>query len=183
MADSSAAESNPGEPDAAELTAEPDAANPSADEQRTIRPEDLSADYENADVREAILAFQSAPDHDRLATFLNSLRSGLLIADVTGVQKKKKGTRARTIRSTKGQIVLPLFTSMNELRLAHPAGRRDQAKGAMMPAVEALKLIRSGPIVAVEFDAGSAALVVLRKFIDIAIEPGEITSAGLEAMR
>ncbi len=150
-------------------------------------PEGLTADYANAAVRQAILALQAEPDYERLASFLTSLRDGFLIADVTGTQKKKS-TRVRTIRSTTGQPLLPLFTSMDELRLAHPAGRREQARGAIMPAFEALRLIRSGAFVAAQFDAGSAALVVLRKYIDLVLgnetdEPGEITPAGLESMR
>lgn len=150
-------------------------------------PDGLTADYENTGVRERMLALQAEPDYERLASFLTLLREGFLIADVTGTQKKKS-TRVRTIRSTTGQLLLPLFTSMNELRLAHPAGRREQARGAIMPAIEALRLIRSGAFVAAQFDAGSAALVVLRKYVDLVLggetgEPGEITPAGLEAMR
>ncbi len=144
-------------------------------------PEGLTADYANEGVRQAILALQNEPDYERLAAFLTSLRNGFLIADVTGTQKKK-ATHVRSIRSTKGQLLLPLFTSMDELRLAHPAGRRDGAKGAIMPALEALRLIRSGAFVAAQFDAGSAALIALRKYLELAIEPGEITPAGLESM-
>jgi hypothetical protein len=144
-------------------------------------PEGLTADYENTGVREAILEFQSTPDYERLASFLTALRDDFLIADVTGTQKKKS-TRVRTIRSTKGQLLLPLFTSMDELRAAHPKGRQNEVKGAIMPAIEALRLIRSSPFVAAQFDAGSAALIVLRKYIDLALEPGEITPAGLESI-
>jgi hypothetical protein len=131
-------------------------------------PDGLTADYANRATREALDTFQAEPSYERLAAFLMSLRDGYLITDVTGTQKKKS-TRARTIRSTQGQLLLPLFTSMDELRLAYPPGRRDQAKGAIMPALEALRIIRSSPFVAAQFDAGSAALVVLRKFIELAL--------------
>lgn len=144
-------------------------------------PEGLTADYANTEVREAILALQREPDYAHLAQFLTSLRHGFLIADVTGTQKKKS-THVRAIRSTTGQPLLPLFTSMEELRLAHPAGRRDQAKGAIMPVAEALRLVRGGRFVAIQFDAGSAALITIRKYIELVLEPGEITPAGLESM-
>lgn len=145
-------------------------------------PEGLTADYENAVIREAILAFQSNPDYERLAAFLTALRDGFLVADVTGTQQKK-ATHVRTIRSTKGQLLLPLFTSMSELRAAHPKGREDQAKGAIMPALEALRLIKSSPFVAVQFNTASSALVVLRKYIDLALGDNQIVAAELEAMR
>lgn len=144
-------------------------------------PEGLTADYANTEVREAILALQADADYERLATFLSALREGFLIADVTGTQKKKS-THVRTIRSTRGQLLLPLFTSMHELRLAHPAGRRDEAKGVIMPALEALRLIRSGPFVAVQFDAGSAALVVLRKYVELVLGDGAVEASALETM-
>lgn len=142
-------------------------------------PEGLDADYENVAVREALLALQQDGTYERLAQFLNALRDGFLVADVTGTHKKKS-TRVRTIRSTKGQLLLPLFTSMNELRAAHAKAKPDEAKGAIMPALEALRLMKTSPFVAVEFDAGSAALVVLRKFIDLVLGDGEITAAELE---
>ena len=145
-------------------------------------PEGLTADYENTAVREAMLALQHAPDYEQLAAFLGSLREGFLIADVTGTHKKKS-TRVRTIRSTQGQLLLPLFTSMHELRLAHGKGRRDQAKGAIMPALEALGLMHTSPFVAVQFDTASAALPVLRKYIDLALGDDAITAHRLEGMR
>lgn len=141
-------------------------------------PEGLTADYANDQVEESLTAFQADPDFARLAEFLTALRDGFLIADVTGTQRKKS-THVRTIRSTKGQLVLPLFTSMEELRLAHPKGRREQAKGAIMPAREALGLINSSPFVAVQFNTGSAALPVLRKYIALVLGDEPITTEGL----
>lgn len=143
-------------------------------------PEGLTADYANTEVREAILALQQDATLERLAEFLNALREGFLVADVTGTHKKKS-THVRTIRSTKGKMLLPLFTSMDELRLAHPAAQRGQAKGAIMPALEALRLIRSGPLIAVQFDAGSAALIVLRKYIDLVLDDAPIDVSLLES--
>lgn len=144
-------------------------------------PEGLTADYANTAVREAIEALQSRPDYEHLAGLLGAVRTGFLVADVTGTAKKK-ATRIRTIRSTDGRLVLPLFTSMDELRRAMPKGRADQAKGALMPALEALRLIRTQPFVAAQFDVGSAALVVVRKYLDLALGDEPVTAADLEAM-
>lgn len=142
-------------------------------------PEGITADYANDGVRDTLAALQAEPDYERLAAFLTSLREGYLIADVTGTQKKKS-THVRTVRSTKGQLLLPLFTSMQELRLAHPKGRREQAKGAIMPALEALRLIESSPFVAVQFNAGSAALPVLRKYIALVLGGEPIEAESLQ---
>lgn len=144
-------------------------------------PEGITADYVNEGVRDTLAALQHAPDYERLAEFLTALREGFLVADVTGTQKKKS-THVRTIRSTKGQLILPLFTSMDELRLAHPKGSREQAKGALMPALEALRLIQSSPFVAVQFNAGSAALPVLRKYIALVLGGDPIEADALEQL-
>ncbi len=143
-------------------------------------PEGLTADYENTAVREAIRALQSTPDYAHLAAFLTALRDGYLVVDVTGTAKKKS-THIRTIRSTKGQLLLPLFTSMEELRAALPKGKAEQAKGAIMPIAEALRLIRTGAFVAAQFNAGTDALVVLRKYIELALGDAAIDASTLEA--
>lgn len=145
-------------------------------------PEGLDADYENSLIRERMLALQTTPDYAHLAGFLNALREGFLVADVTGTAKKK-ATHIRTIRSTNGQLVLPLFTSMAELRAALPKGQVDQAKGAFMPSLEALRLIRTKPFVAVQLDAGSAAFAVVRKYINLVLGDEPIDAASLEAAR
>src|SRR5690606_37497622 len=104
-------------------------------------------------------------------------------ADVTGGASKKKGTRIRTIRSTKGQLVLPLFTSMDELRAVAPAARRPEVKGAIMPAREAIALIRTDRLVAAEFDHAGTSLVVLRKYLELALDKESVTAEQLEQMR
>ncbi|WP_053382988.1 SseB family protein [Leucobacter celer] len=146
-------------------------------------PDDVHADYANEQVREALRALQQTPDYQHLAAFLEALREGYLVVDVTGTSSKRKGPRVRTIRSTKGQLVLPIFTSMDELRAIVPADRRDQLKGAVMPAREALALISSDRFVAAEFDKASAALVVLRKYVSLAAGDDPITSETLAALR
>lgn len=144
-------------------------------------PEGVDANYENTAAREALVAFQQTPDYEHLAAFLNALREGYLVVDVTGTSTKKKGPRVRTIRSTKGQLVLPIFTSMDELRALGNVSRGQELKGAIMPARSALSLIQADRFVAAEFDKASASLVCLRKFVELALGEGEITAESLQA--
>lgn len=145
-------------------------------------PDGLTADYANSGVRAALDALQATPDYEHLAAFLSSLREGFLVVDVTGTPKKKS-TRIRTIRSTRGQLLLPLFTSMSEVRLAVPKAQAEQVKGAIMPIAEALRLIHSDRFVAAQFDAGSAALVVLRKYIELVLGDDPIDAEAVQALR
>lgn len=149
----------------------------------TETPAAVHPDYVNETVRNALRDLQRSPDYEHLAAFLNSLREGYLVVDVTGTSSKKRGPRVRTIRSTRGQLVLPLFTSMDELRALAPAGRREETKGAVMPALDALALIGADRFVAAEFDKASAALVVLRKYVVLARSGEPITAAVLERMK
>ena len=146
-------------------------------------PEEIHADYVNEEAQAALRAFTATPDYEHLAVFLNALREGYLVADVTGSPGKKKGHRFRTIRSTKGQLVLPLFTSMDELREVSSPERRGEVRGAVMPARSALELIRTDRFVAAEFDKASAALVLLRKYVALAAGGEDITAESLQAMR
>lgn len=163
-------------------------------------PDDLSADYENVEVRAALAALQETPDYASLVSVLESLREGYLVADVTGSQNpaqqnstenaakkkggKKRGTRVRVIRSTAGQLVLPLFTSMAQLRATVTDVQHEQLRGAMMPAREALNLITTDRFTAAEFDKGAPhSLVLLRKYVTLAAGGDEVTVARLEGMR
>lgn len=146
-------------------------------------PDDVHADYVNEGARDALAAFQATPDYEHLAAFLNALRVGYLVVDVTGEASKKKGHRIRTIRSTKGQLVLPLFTSMDELRTVVPADRGHLLRGAVMPALEALAMISADRFVAAEFNKSSASLVLLRKYIALAGSDAPITAESLAAMK
>ncbi|UOR01673.1 SseB family protein [Leucobacter allii] len=146
-------------------------------------PEDVHADYANAAAQDALAAFQTTPDYPHLAAFLSALREGYLVVDVTGATSKKKGARVRTIRSTRGQLVLPIFTSMAELREIAPPDRRELITGAVMPARQALALIATDRFVAAEFDKASASLVLLRKYVALAAGEEAITAESLEAMR
>lgn len=142
-------------------------------------PEGLSADYVNEAVESGIQSLNAQPDWEHLAAFLNALREGFLVVDVTATQKKKS-THIRTVRSTKGQLVLPVFTSMAELRLAVPKNKRDEVRGAMMPAKDALQLIHSDRFVAAQLNPGSSALVVKREFVELVLGDDAITAASLE---
>lgn len=144
-------------------------------------PEGVDENYENVEARTALLAFTATPDYEHLAAFLNALREGYLVVDITGTSSRKRGPRVRTIRSTKGQLVLPIFTSMGELRAIAPSARGEELKGAIMPARSALALITADRFVAAEFDKASAALVCLRKFVLLAVGDEAITAESLQA--
>lgn len=142
-------------------------------------PEGLSADYANEQVEHAIRGLREHPDWERLATFLNTLGTGFLVVDVTATQKIK-ATHIRTLRSTTGQLVLPLFTSMHELRLAVPKTKREHVRGAIMPALDALQLIHSDRFVAAQVNAGSAALVVKREYVERVLTQEPVTAETLD---
>lgn len=150
-------------------------------------PTDISADYVNEPVEAALASLLEAPNYDRLAHFLTTLREGHLFVDVTGTvtASKKKGPRIRTTRSTKGQMLLPLFTSMAELRRAVQSGGRSvgEPKGALTPAPDALAMIRSDRFVAVQLNPGPKELVVLRKYIEKVLGDEEITPELLEGLK
>lgn len=128
-------------------------------------PEGFDAAYVNEGVRQSIRDLQEQPDETRLAALLTALPEGFLVVDVT-TPGKKKGTRVRTLRATTGGLVLPVFTSLDELRLAVPAKERDQVRGAFMPARDALALVHTDRFVAVQLDVGSSGLVIKRAYIE-----------------
>lgn len=142
-------------------------------------PEGLTADYENVVVQDALAALTKDPNWERLAEFVRALGTGYLIVDVTGTNKKK-ATHVRTVRSTTGQLVLPLFTSMAEVRQAVPKRQQDAVRGAMMPALDALKLVESDRFVAAQVNPGSSALVVKREFIERILAGDDITPESLQ---
>lgn len=89
----------------------------------------------------------------------------------------------RATRSTKGQLVLPLFTSMDQLRAVAPAARRAEVRGAIMPARLALALITSDRFVAAELDKAGDGLVVLRKYVALAAGDEAVTAEQLASLR
>lgn len=153
---------------------------------------DLSADYVNEATEQALDRLREAPNYERLAQFLTVLREGFLFVDVTGAISKKRGTRVRTTRSTRGQLLLPVFTSMEALRAAVQSGGRrggsgggsgGEAKGVLMPARDALNIITEDRFVAAQLNPGPAELVILRKYIELVIGEEPIDADLLETMK
>jgi hypothetical protein len=127
--------------------------------------------YENAPVRKALAAIAAEPTLDKLDALLAAAVKGGLVVDVTG--STPQDTRLRTISSTTGESVLPLFTSMNALRAAvaqSAEGEGARVQAVIVPALEALGFIRTADFVAVQFDPGAAhTMVVARSHIESAL--------------
>ena len=127
--------------------------------------------YENVPVRKALADIAAEPSLPHLEALLAAAVKGGLVVDVTG--STPQDTRLRTISSTTGEPVLPLFTSMKALRsavgqTAEGAGTKVQA--VIVPAVEALGFIRTAEFVAVQFDPGSEqTMVVARSHVESAL--------------
>lgn len=124
--------------------------------------------YENTSVREALVAIVSEPSRDRLDTLLQCVGSGGLVVDITGSLPNE--TRLRTLESTNGELVLPLFTSLKALHAAvemTSAGSGTRVSAVIVESREALGFIHSAEFVAVQFDSGSDhSLVVARPHIE-----------------
>jgi hypothetical protein len=132
--------------------------------------------YENVAVRRALEALASEPSLDGLSALMRAALTGGLVVDVTG-STAETGTRIRTIASTTGELVLPLFTSMAELRRAVGAAADSAAEGAgtqvqaiVIPAKEALALISTADFVAVQFNPGGTTMVVARSHVESALK-------------
>lgn len=127
--------------------------------------------YENAPVRKALAAIAAEPTLENLDALLAAATKGGLVVDVTG--STPQDTRLRTISSTTGEAVLPLFTSMNALRAAVAQGAEGEGarvQAVIVPALEALAFIRTADFVAVQFDPGAAqTMVVARSHIESAL--------------
>jgi hypothetical protein len=133
--------------------------------------------YENVAVRRALETLATEPSLDGLTTLMRAALTGGLVVDVTG-STAETGTRIRTIASTTGELVLPLFTSMAELQRAvgaavastsaESAGARVQA--VVIPAREALALITTAEFVAVQFNPGGTTMIVARSHVENALK-------------
>ena len=126
--------------------------------------------YENGPVRQALAAIAAEPTMEHLDALLAAATKGGLVVDVTGSSADE--VRLRTISSTTGEAVLPLFTSMKALRTAVGAasGTGTRVQAIVVPAVEALGYIRTADFVAVQFDPGAAhTMVVARSHIESAL--------------
>ena len=127
--------------------------------------------YENAPVRKALATIAAEPTLEHLNDLLAAAVKGGLVVDVTG--STPQDTRLRTISSTTGEPVLPLFTSMKALRSAvaqTAEGTGATVQAVVVPAAEALGFIRTAEFVAVQFDPGSEhTMVVARSHIESAL--------------
>jgi hypothetical protein len=120
--------------------------------------------YSNRPLRKALETFAALPTRTTLDAMLKTMRTGGLVVDITG-STDAADPRLRTVLSTTGELVLPLFTSIAELRLAVPEEQRPLAQAMILPAAEALELVSTADFVAVQFDVGSLAQVVKRDFV------------------
>ncbi|WP_285114680.1 SseB family protein [Leifsonia sp. fls2-241-R2A-40a] len=127
--------------------------------------------YENTPVKKALAAIAAEPTLPNLEALLAAAVKGGLVVDVTG--STPQDTRLRTISSTTGEAVLPLFTSTSALRAAvaqSAEGDGVQVQAVIVPAVEALSFIRTADFVAVQFDPGAEhTMVVARSHIESAL--------------
>jgi hypothetical protein len=126
--------------------------------------------YENAPVRKALAAIAAEPTLENLDALLAAATKGGLVVDVTGSDPGE--VRLRTLSSTTGEAVLPLFTSMKALRTAVGAatGKGTRVQAVIVPALEALGYITSADFVAVQFDPGAShTMVVARSHVEAAL--------------
>lgn len=130
------------------------------------------ASYVNTAVESALDALAAAPGEKTLTALLAAAQKGGLVLDVTG-STPETGTHVRTIASTDGRPVLPLFTSMEQLKTAvgqASVGAGTAVQAAIVPAAQALRLIASDDFVAVQFNPGDAAQVVARAHVEAALD-------------
>jgi hypothetical protein len=120
--------------------------------------------YSNRPLRKALETFAALPNRTTLDALLAAMQTGALVVDITGTTDAAD-PRLRTLLSTDGELVLPLFTSLSELRLAVPEEERPSAQAMILPAREALALVETADFVAVQFDVGSIGQVVKREFV------------------
>lgn len=127
--------------------------------------------YENVPVRKALSAIAAEPTLENLDALLAAATQGGLVVDVTG--STAGDTRLRTISSTTGEAVLPLFTSMDVLRAAvaqTAEGEGTPVQAVIVPSLEGLGFIRTADFVAVQFDPGAEhTMVVARSHIESAL--------------
>jgi hypothetical protein len=120
--------------------------------------------YANRPLRKALETFAALPTRATLDALLAAMRTGGIVVDITGTTDAAD-PQLRTLLSTSGDLVLPLFTSVSELRLAVPVDERPGVKAMILPAREALALVGTADFVAVQFDVASLAQVVKREFV------------------
>jgi len=128
----------------------------------------------NPAARSALEALAAAPSFELLERVFEACRAGMLVADVTGSTPGVEPT-VRTILSTDGRVVLPLFTSAAELRAAVPKAQRGTLQAVAMSGEKALRLaLADESVVAVQFDPASIGQVVVREHIERTLAAGDL---------
>jgi len=125
--------------------------------------------YVNTAVLRALDDLRATPSEDTLTALLDAAQRGGLVVDITG-STQETGPQARTLISSEGHGVLPLFTSMRALEDAVGASAPDtMVQATILPGREALALVTADDLAAVQFDPGPRALVVARSHIEAAL--------------
>jgi hypothetical protein len=138
------------------------------------------ATYVNTAVERAIDALHEAPSERTLHGLLSAAQKGGLVLDVTG-STPETGTQVRTIVSTEGQLVLPLFTSMAQLKLAvgqSAVGAGTAVQAAVVSARQALELVTGDGLIAVQFNPGGTSQVVARAHVEAALGTSRTEASG-----
>ncbi|MWV48253.1 SseB family protein [Rathayibacter sp. VKM Ac-2803] len=122
----------------------------------------------NAPAREALEALVAEPTREGVTRLLDACLAGSLVVDVTGSQPGGV-PHVRTVATTTGEQVLPLFTSTDEVRAAVPRQQHPRVQMLVLPGRDAFALIDTADFVAVQLDPGSLAQVITRSFIEDAL--------------
>lgn len=124
--------------------------------------------YANTEARAALENLVAAPTAALVDALIAACFAENLVVDITGSTPGKE-PRIRTVMSTGGGLVLPLFTSTDEVRLAVPRTQHPRVQSLVLPGREAFALISTADFIAVQLDAGSIAQVIARSFVENAL--------------
>lgn len=125
--------------------------------------------YVNTPVLRALDDMHDEPSTEKLTGLLEAAMTGGLIVDITG-STQETGPQARTLISSDGKGVLPLFTSMKALEAAvGTSAPGTMVQATILPARDALTLVTADDLAAVQFNPGPRALVVARAHIEAAL--------------
>ncbi|SMH49443.1 SseB protein N-terminal domain-containing protein [Rathayibacter oskolensis] len=133
--------------------------------------------YRNTPAREALESLVAAPTVAAVEQLLAACLEGSLVVDVTGSEPGGV-PHVRTVATTTGELVLPLFTSTDEVRVAVPRRQHPTVQMLVLPGREAFALIGTADFVAVQLDPGSIAQVIARSFIESALATGGDAAAA-----
>jgi len=122
--------------------------------------------YENRAAAVALDRLIENPGEDTLTALLDAALRGGLTVDVTG-SPSPKDLRLRTLQTTDGRQVLPLFTSMKELKATVDAAGQSgtTVNGIIVPGRQALGFIETADFVAVQFNPRLTGGIVAREHV------------------